>query len=98
MDLMLDLAGEKRKRREEEVKARKLVKKEQTQERQRAKRIEGSKIAALIGYEEVFNRKPEAAQDVDDNVLRRIRKALNLGMHGDTPGHEQNQAMNVRSA
>ena len=47
----------------------------------------------LSGHQEVFNRKPEAAAEVSDDVLRRIRKALDLGLHPGGYQCEKDQAM-----
>lgn len=49
----------------------------------------------MLGYKELFNRKPGTAADVSDDVLRRILKAPNLGMHEDTSEHEKNRDVEV---
>lgn len=49
----------------------------------------------LSGHQEVFNRKPDAVAEVSDDVLRRIRGALKLGLHEGGTQCEKDQAMRL---
>jgi hypothetical protein len=50
-------------------------------------------LRKCAGHQEVFNRKPEAAAAVSEDVLRRIRKALALGLHAAGSPAEKEHAM-----